>query len=169
MRGSKLKYKRLIRITAWGLFMIYMAGMIYFLFGSDMLNRNLPSSAYRYNLRPFKEIKRCFYCLKHNNTRYFILNFCMNIVAFVPFGTVLPIIQEKSRKWYRLLFQSVVVIFCIEILQLISKVGIFDVDDMLLNVSGSMIGYTIFAVFRGIWKRFWNYRNKKAGKIEKSK
>lgn len=164
MRSSKLKYKRLIRITAWVLFLIYMAGMIYFLFGSDMLNRNVPSGSYRYNLKPFKEIRRCFYCLHNNNVRYFILNFCMNIVAFIPFGTVLPIIQEKSRKWYVLLFQSVVVIFCIELLQLLSKVGIFDVDDMLLNISGSMVGYSIFAVFRVFWKHFWNYRIKKAGK-----
>lgn len=168
MRSLKLKYKRMIRITAWVLFLIYMAGMVYFLFGSDMLNRNVSSDIYRYNLRPFKEIKRCFYCLRHNNVKYFILNFCMNIVAFIPFGTVLPIIREKSRKWYVLFFQSVVVIFCIELLQLLSKVGIFDVDDMLLNVTGSMLGYTVFVVFRGFWKRFWNYRLKRQAKIEKS-
>lgn len=165
-RKLKSKYKRLIRIMAWTLFMIYMVIMIYFLFGSDALNRNV-SSGYRYNLRPFKEIRRCFYCLSHNNRSYFMLNFCMNIAAFVPFGIVLPIIQEKSRKWYVLFLQSAAIIFLIEFLQLISKVGIFDVDDMILNITGSMAGYIIFLILWGIWKLYWYYKHKDCVKFSK--
>lgn len=152
-KGLKKKYKRQISIMAWILFLIYMAGMIYFLFVSDAFNRKAVPDVYRYNLVPFREISRCFYCLTHNNLRYFLINFCMNIVAFVPFGAVLPVIQERSRKWYVLLYQSVIIIIMVELLQLLSKVGIFDVDDMILNISGSMAGYIIFRISWKIWKK----------------
>ena len=38
----------------------------------------------------------------------------------------------------------------VEAVQLFTKVGAFDVDDILLNVTGTMIGYGMFAIVRKI-------------------
>ncbi|WWR16548.1 VanZ family protein [Lachnospiraceae bacterium JLR.KK008] len=64
-----------------------------------------------------------------------------NILIFVPYGALYPLAFPKKRDF--LLFLPAVFLFVtgIELFQLLSAFGAFDVDDILLNCLGAVIGF----------------------------
>ncbi len=143
-----MKEKRAwVKRLSWLSFIIYLAAMAYFLFFSEGLNRG-NATAYHYNLTVFREIQRGVYCLKTGNWQYFFLNVIMNVLAFAPFGFFLPIISPKNRKLLNIILLSIELTLSIELLQLIFKVGTFDVDDILLNTLGGVLGYGIYYIVK---------------------
>ena len=44
--------------------------------------------------------------------------------------------------------------------QLITKVGVFDVDDLMMNTVGGLIGWIIYCIIRFIYHK-WKAKNKK--------
>ncbi len=147
-----VKQKDLIRKGSWLLFLIYMAVMVYFLFFSEGFHRT-DGTLYQYNLNLFQEISRGFWCLEHGNFEYFFINIVMNVVAFVPFGFILPIISPKNKKALNVLLLSLETTLVIEILQMIFQVGIFDVDDIIMNTLGGTLGYTFYVLCRWLFKK----------------
>lgn len=91
------------------------------------------------NLVPFKEILR--YDI---GTRLFIKNVLGNIVLFIPYG-ILVCIYTKIKNFYvsfgLITFSSVT----IEVTQLLID-RVFDIDDIILNCIGGLIGYFIFII-----------------------
>ena len=81
-----------------------------------------------------------------------------NIFLFSPFGFLLPFLHRESRYWWVLLINAFWVVCCIEIFQLVTAYGAFDVDDILLNCLGAMLGYGCFAC---VWYK--GYRNQSKG------
>ena len=62
-----------------------------------------------------------------------ILNFAGNVIAFIPFGYLLPkMVKKKPRLFHTVLF-SFEFSLLVELTQLISRTGSFDVDDLILN------------------------------------
>ncbi len=68
-------------------------------------------------------------------------NLVGNIVAFVPFGFFLPQVIRKGRRFWVMLLNAFVFVVGIEVFQLLSAFGAFDVDDILLNCFGAVIGW----------------------------
>ena len=149
----KTQHKKIIRKTTWVLLIIYLICMTYFLFFSEWLNRTSFGPEYRYNLTLFREVKRSFWCLRAGDTSYFILNFILNIVAFVPFGFFLPILSKKryGKKFLYTFFSTLQFTLIIELCQLFMKVGTFDVDDIFLNTIGGVIGYLCYIIVYGVF------------------
>ena len=56
----------------------------------------------------------------------------------MPFGFVLPVISRNQRKFWKVTLLSFLTSLLVELIQLVSKVGSCDVDDMLLNTLGGM-------------------------------
>lgn len=77
-------------------------------------------------------------------------NLVGNILVFIPYGFLLPKAYSRCGKWWRVFYCAAGLVMGIELFQLFSAFGAFDVDDILLNVTGAMIGYGIFAVLRNI-------------------
>ena len=73
-----------------------------------------------------------------------------NFFLFYPLGFLLPFIQKESRHWWVLLINSFLLVCGIELFQLLTAFGEFDVDDILLNCLGAMLGYL---GYRLVWKR----------------
>ncbi len=134
-----------IRKGSWFLFLIYMAVMVYFLFFSEGFHRT-DGTLYQYNVNLFQEIKRGFWCLEHGDIQYFIVNVVLNVVAFVPFGFILPIISPKNRKLFNVFLLSLEMTLAIEILQMVFRVGIFDIDDIYMNTLGGTLGYVLYEI-----------------------
>ena len=67
-----------------------------------------------------------------------------NIVLFIPIGVLLPIVIENI-KWQWVVLVGFGFSLFIEIVQLITGFGCFDLDDILLNTIGTTIGF-------GLWK-----------------
>ncbi|MER7177326.1 VanZ family protein [Streptomyces mesophilus] len=67
-----------------------------------------------------------------------------NIVLGVPFGVLLPVILPKARGVLRVLAATTVVMLCVEVVQGLVITGrAFDIDDVLLNTGGALLGYLL--------------------------
>ena len=134
------------------LFFVYMAALLYFLFFSERYGRTLQRD-YTYNLVPFSEIKRFITNYKILGFEGFAVNMIGNVVAFIPFGMLLPVVIGNSRNSALIILDGFVVSVCIEFIQLFTKVGAFDVDDIILNTTGVIIGYIIYRCLRRAYKK----------------
>ena len=144
--------KRLLTRFGWILFYLYIILLFYFLFLSERYGRAHPSDELRYNLVLFMEIKRFIQYRHVLGFENFVVNILGNVIAFAPFGFLLPILKENYRNFFVITFISMFFSLSIELIQLTTRVGIFDVDDILLNTVGGVLGYIIFLVFNGIRK-----------------
>ncbi len=149
------KNKKIIRCLAWILFCIYIASLVYFLFFCEKYGR-VAGDVYRYNLRPFSEIGRYFKYMDSIGYEFFFLNILGNVIAFVPYGILLPIMMKHFRSFVSILINGLLFTVCIETVQLMFRVGSFDVDDIIMNISGIIIGYFIYKIVRFINKRIEN-------------
>lgn len=147
----------------WVIFLFYLIFLAYFLFFSDYFGRGSRSQdVYSYNLIPFKEITR-FIVYRHVvGMESFLLNIVGNIAGFMPFGFFLPIISRRSRRHFNTALLSFLFSLCIETVQLVFKVGSFDVDDMILNTLGGILGFIFYKFVQHI-----RVRRRKREKTEK--
>ena len=142
-----------IRAFAVVLFFIYFVVLFYFLFFSEDMGRTYSEREYHYNLVPFHEIKRFIQYYKVLGIPAVLLNLVGNVMAFVPFGFFLPVFVERCRRFLNTIFYSFELSLLVELIQLVTKVGSFDVDDIILNTIGGAIGYIVYKVVRGWWYR----------------
>lgn len=136
--------RKVIKIFGTVLFLVYMAGLIYFLFFSEEYGRGVEGTVYDYNLYPFREIRRYISYRDVLGMRAVFLNLAGNVIGFMPFGTLLPVLAREARKCWKTGLISFEISALIEVSQLIFQVGCFDVDDIMLNTLGGLLGYAVF-------------------------
>lgn len=137
------KEKHRLRL-AWVLFIIYMVLLMYFLFFAEITGRTYVDRDYHYNLVLFREIKRFVVYRKVLGWGAVTANLFGNVAAFVPFGMILPMLMKRYRNFFYIVLLSLEFSLFVEVIQLISKVGSFDVDDLFLNTLGGAVGYLVF-------------------------
>lgn len=94
------------------------------------------------NFTLFKTIKMYLHYYEQMNS---FENLFGNVLAFVPFGMLLPFLVKKERgDFFNTLGFTFLFSLGIEVFQLFSGFGAFDVDDILLNCVGGMAGYILF-------------------------
>lgn len=142
--------KKKRRILAGVLFILYFVVLFYFLFFSEDLGRTYSERAYHYNLVPFKEINRFLKYWQVLGMKAVLLNIVGNVAAFIPCGIFLPVFFERCRKWWRTVFFSFELSFLVEVMQLVFRVGSFDVDDLILNTLGGLLGFVLYWIRRKI-------------------
>lgn len=71
-------------------------------------------------------------------------NLLGNVFLFVPLGTLVPQIWEKPRNLLRHILLMSAIIAAVELLQLATGLGTCDVDDLILNLLGTELGYVVF-------------------------
>lgn len=101
------------------------------------------------NLIPFKTI--LYYLQGHNGLLIACINIIGNIVALVPIGFLVPFVFTKIQ-WKHTILLALASGLMIEGTQLILHIGIFDIDDVILNGLGVAIGYWKFTVFSSFSK-----------------
>lgn len=148
------------RILAFVAFLAYFVVLFYFLFFSEELGRTYSERTYHYNLVLFHEIRR-FIVYRHMlGFKAVILNLFGNVLAFVPFGFFLPVHSVRCRKFWCTALYSFELSLSVEVLQLICKVGSFDVDDLLLNTVGGCLGFLVYMAVIHFWRK--QYGRKKS-------
>ena len=80
-------------------------------------------------------------------------NLIGNIIAFIPLGYMLPRLYKIFENLFVCMATALLFILGIELFQLFSAFGIFDVDDILLNGLGTLIGYLCFALMKLLVKK----------------
>lgn len=73
-----------------------------------------------------------------------LTNIVGNVVCFLPFGAILPVLWARARSFWVITLLSFTFSLLVECAQLVSKVGSFDVDDIFLNMMGGILGYLLF-------------------------
>ena len=76
----------------------------------------------------------------------------MNVLVFVPIGTLLGCSFRRIR-WWKVLLIGFGVSVTIEVLQLVFKKGFSETDDVMHNVLGCMMGYGIWGLFRFCYEK----------------
>lgn len=147
------KQSKRIRIFGKILFVLYIIFIIYFLIFSDWYGRTGEMQEYHYNLVLFKEIKRFWNYRDQVGLFALFTNLFGNVIIFMPFGFFMPM-ASRYRSCFSAVFYSFGLSLCVETFQLLTKVGSFDVDDLLLNTIGGLAGYVIFAVCAVIRRRY---------------
>jgi len=71
----------------------------------------------------------------------------MNVVAFVPIGLLLGVCIKGLKLWHAFLVGACLSV-SIEVLQFILKKGFSELDDVMHNTLGCMIGFGVYAVAR---------------------
>lgn len=132
------------KMTAWVLFLIYVTYALNLLvFGS--LYR-IHERIRQYNLIPFKTIDLYLFGFDKLNFIIIFNNLLGNVLVFMPLGFFLPMFFARLRKLKWLTFVSFLCTAAVEVTQLIFKVGSFDVDDLILNTLGGVVGYLVFLI-----------------------
>lgn len=84
-------------------------------------------------------------------------NLVGNVVVFMPFGFLLPYVIRWGRSFIVMLLNAFLFVLGIEVFQLFSAFGAFDVDDILLNCFGAVLGYMAYLS----WETFKKWSSKK--------
>ena len=99
------------------------------------------------NFVPFKTISTYILAMFDGslNISIPIKNLFGNLIMFLPVGIYLPYYFKKIKKIGRFTFSMIILLFVIEVTQLVTRRGSFDIDDFILNMVGALLGF-------GIWK-----------------
>jgi glycopeptide antibiotics resistance protein len=134
------------------IFGVYIFFLLYFLIFSEIYGRSGVMEDYHYNLTPFHEIER-FWEYREQLGIMSYINLFGNVIIFMPFGFFEPL-ASKKRSFWATLVDGCLVSFMVEIFQFITKVGRFDVDDLLLNTTGVALGYMCFLAWNAIRRKY---------------
>lgn len=155
-----------IKWLAWGLFISYSFILVFQLLLSRSLfdyfrnvtyfleTGNWNAISHLVNVIPFASTFKYLTNFNHYNLDIWLMNTIGNIIIFIPFGFFIPLLFPKVSNWKLACKLFIKIVFFIELLQLITFTGIFDVDDIILNVTGGLIGYSIYIGMKKLWIRY---------------
>lgn len=103
-------------------------------------------SSYGNNFIPFREMFR--YSV---TSKLFYRNVIGNMVLFIPFGYFVNYYCKTKKISYSLIL-SIIISVTIEIIQLMLG-RCFDIDDIILNVFGGLVGYLIYLISETIFSK----------------
>jgi len=122
----------------WGLNLL-LAEYVFLLYCSTVFFRPA-SSGIGFNVIPFKTYKEIL-CGKE----FLLSQSIMNVVVFVPIGLLLGMVVKK---WSVALTIGVLISLCIEMLQYLLAKGYCEIDDVVHNTLGCLLGIGIYLLGR---------------------
>ncbi len=153
MAKRKQSKNRKAQAIWWVLFVLYAGVMLWLLLWrsqnwidglsyQQMLLEN-------FNIKPFYTIDNYINIIVNYPDSYYfrhcIINLFGNVLLFIPAGFLIPRVFKTMRKFFPFLLTCILSILFIELVQLFALLGSFDIDDIILNLSGILIGYILFA------------------------
>lgn len=144
--------RKSLRITLWTLFIIYILVLLRItVFRSDFGTHRLFADG-QILWVPFVSL----YKILQNSFPYFLYLFVGNLIWFVPFGFLLPMLTKCGRK---VILYSFLLSLAIEYCQLMFGTGVTEVEDLILNTLGGAIGYGGYLFFRHLSTRTASQKN----------
>lgn len=117
---------------------------------SDRVNTYSMQGSINYNLIPFRSMSTQ---IEYITQWWALKNLLGNIIPFIPFGFLLPVTYKKFSSAISVFVIGLASILVIESFQFFTKLGSFDVDDIILNMTGIVCGYVIFLVTNRLFIR----------------
>ncbi|AJD89630.1 hypothetical protein JMA_03130 [Jeotgalibacillus malaysiensis] len=106
-------------------------------------NTEIPFYWHTHNFIPLKTIGEYLFIRDDLNFNIRVENLAGNVIGFMPFGFLLPLLLEKFQSFKKVVIATFLLSFGYELIQSIFRLGSFDVDDLLLNTLGGGAGYLI--------------------------
>ena len=136
------------------LFVVYAAILLWLLFdrtpnwGNDLSYADQMRSSM--NLIPFHTIKNYWMVVRRMEFSslfwHCVINLGGNIFLFIPIGYFMPRLWPFLRKFLSFLLSCVLAVVLVELLQLVTLLGSLDIDDLILNLFGMIVGYLLFMI-----------------------
>lgn len=129
-------------------FFIYLIALTYLLlarhnhYPDSLIERILEIA----NFVPFKTISGFIIDAGNGSVglRFAVKNVLGNLAAFLPMGFYLPSLFKRFRSLLRTVCGVYLIVLAFEVIQIVTALGCFDVDDLILNVIGSAAGYGLY-------------------------
>lgn len=128
---------------------LYGIWMLWLLFGQRMGTQIYEQQlADRVNLIPFVTVGRYMQMIGNPTNpglfRHAIVNLVGNVVLFIPLGVFLPYLFRWLRGFFRTALAALMLILLVELIQCVTMLGSCDIDDLILNMAGVLMGYPIW-------------------------
>lgn len=104
------------------------------------------------NFIPFKTIGQALFSPQ---LRVELPTLIYNILAFIPLGVLVPCLKPAFNRVLVVLLAGLIVSTALEVIQTVTILGTGDIDDVILNVFGALVGYLIFRLVVVIYRRFY--------------
>lgn len=134
-RGQSVSRKEILCGLALSVYLVL-------LLGGTILNRNVKKN-FRLEIMPFWS----YYDVIVKKNTALVSQMIGNVLVFIPFGILLPEVWKRTRNIRCLILIVASVSLCLELGQLIFKLGLFEFDDVFHNTLGAVLGY-------GLWRMF---------------
>lgn len=118
---------------------IYIAMLI----GGTLLDRPIELE-HQMELTPFWSYRECF---KDGNLAL-LVQMIFNVLVFIPCPILFAHVFPALRRFRWAVGSAFVFSACIEVTQLVFKLGLFEFDDMFHNTLGAVIGYSILKLYK---------------------
>ena len=134
-----------MRALLWCSFALYCLFLIKLLFLEMRIQYSFSAIWHYMNLIPFKTLYDYAVRVAANsiNTDVVVRNLIGNLIAFFPMGCYLPCLFQRLGKIKRFCRTLLGMLVGVELLQLLLRVGTFDIDDILFNFGGAIAGFGI--------------------------
>ena len=103
-------------------------------------------SYYRYEIDVFASYRKLF----ENFDTYVFKQIILNLLMLIPIGFLLCVIIKSKFKYLCAMVMSLLLTTVVEVLQFVSRCGTFEVDDLINNMIGAVIGIAIYAVLKSL-------------------
>lgn len=144
IKNKKIDWKREVQLIFVYICIIVVARFVFFPFSKvdgviqPLIFDSTKVFPFRINLMPL--VHMTDYAIK----REAIINFVGNTAMFIPLGIVWPSVYKGLNTHKKVILAGIGFSLCIEILQLPFYDRVSDVDDLILNSLGYIIGYLIY-------------------------
>lgn len=162
-KGKKILIGKEIMTNLFALYIIGLVGVTLFpieiMFGEGIAELKSTVSLDQrlgINLIPFKDYINGFISLQENNIGYFfyLRSLLGNLLLLMPFIGYLSMYKKEIRSIKNVIIISFLTSLSIEVLQLIENITYLssfpgrsvDIDDLILNTIGGLLGYYIFKI-----------------------
>lgn len=133
------------------LFAVYITALVFLLLARTPYDESV---SYQSLIKPApfetirSQIRYARYSHNGNFVRYGVSNLLGNAVLFLPMGIFLPCIFKKLRRIYKTVPLIMGMVVLVELLQLATKRGFADIDDLILNTVGAAVGYFTYCLVK---------------------
>ena len=111
----------------------------------------------KYSLKPFESIRLYMKAYEDRSLRIRVVasNLIGNILLFIPMTWFVPFLGKWARKWYLFLPAMLGLICLVELTQYLTGRGSLDIDDVILNYSGVILGFVFLwnPLMVKLWKK----------------
>lgn len=153
-RGDEPTWRTLPTLAKVGTVVIWAVFVVYAIVLLKLLLFSRPAGVeQRMNLIPFATISHYLFNDAATVQRFALGNVVGNIVAFAPLGVFLPLLRRRTGIWTNL-FIVVCASVAVEVVQGVFGLGSSDIDDVILNTLGGLVGILFFTALRLILRRW---------------